>query len=486
MLPLISTFLVTPFVVRGLGAAEYGLFALVLGFVSYSFTFSIARAVTKYVAEYRITNDFEQIENIISATLLVSVAVGLFGIVATILLARVFVADVLLIENELQPKAIIAFYIAAATMAFVMLQQIFSGILQAVGRFDWFSHLTTFLSTILSFGNLILVFGRGDTISLLWWNLGITILGAAAFCVAAKKLLPEAQLRWRFDADATKKVVNFSVGVIGGQIFGNIWLLFERSWITRNFGADGLTFYVVPMTLVIGIHLFVMSLALALMPLASELSAQHDDARLLAIYQRTSKYSTLIIAFIGVSSIISSRSFLGLWLGAEFAERSSLILDFHVLSFGALGLGIVAWQLSDGFGFPARNAWLSLIWLICGVGLIFVLTPVYGLTGAAAARAISICVSTPIFIGLIEKATFGKILWAFWWKILPPLILAGAVSGAGLYLLLGSLPLGWLSLFFSVLTGGLMFFAVLIFTNFISLEERQWLQQFAARAVASN
>ncbi len=68
LLPLGLTFYATPLVVRRLGVEEYGLYALVLGFVSYSFTFSIGRAVTKYVAEFRATGETEKINEVLAAT----------------------------------------------------------------------------------------------------------------------------------------------------------------------------------------------------------------------------------------------------------------------------------------------------------------------------------------------------------------------------------------------------------------------------------
>ena len=41
--PLLLAFIVTPIVVRGLGGELYGLYAVILGFISYSFTFGIGK-----------------------------------------------------------------------------------------------------------------------------------------------------------------------------------------------------------------------------------------------------------------------------------------------------------------------------------------------------------------------------------------------------------------------------------------------------------
>jgi O-antigen/teichoic acid export membrane protein len=100
ILPLALTLLVTPTIIRGLGIEQYGIYALVLGFISYSFTFNIGRAVTKYVAEYSFKNETEKINEIFSATFLIAIIVGIIAVLLICLPARIFAQDVLNI-NEL-------------------------------------------------------------------------------------------------------------------------------------------------------------------------------------------------------------------------------------------------------------------------------------------------------------------------------------------------------------------------------------------------
>ncbi len=484
LLPLISTFVVMPFVVRGLGAEEFGLLTLILGFISYSFTFGVGRAVTKYVAEYHAAKEFGRIDDVLSATLALNLLVGGIGAIILALSAKFFVQDVLLIDSHLQTKAVSAFYVAAATVVVLMTQQVFSAVLQAIGRFDWFSHITTFFSTILSVGNLVLVLGGGDTLVLLWWNLALTLGGAAAFYFAGKKLLPQARFGLRFRRETLWRVTGYSGGIVAYQMLGSLWLLFERSYLTRAFGTESLTFYAVPMTLAIYLQVFVNSLILVLMPLVSEIGAGADNERLLIIYERATKYVGLIVVFACAALIIGSRSFLALWLGNDFAVRSSDVLVFHVLTFGAMAFGTVVWQINEGLGFTARNAWLVLFWVVSGIGLLFWLTPYYGLTGAAAARAVGVVMTLPLIIVVVELKTFDKILWSFWRKTLFGLIVAGGAGGAVQYFLLKNLPLNWFGLIAATFAAGLIYLACLFLTGYFSAEEGRWLRRFAGRALA--
>src|SRR3982751_5820869 len=88
ILPLLLGLVVTRVVVRSLGNGDYGIYALVLGFIAYSFNFNVGRAITKYLATYRAAGDNEKIKDVISATAVATVAVSLAGTMAILLLSN--------------------------------------------------------------------------------------------------------------------------------------------------------------------------------------------------------------------------------------------------------------------------------------------------------------------------------------------------------------------------------------------------------------
>src|SRR5437762_7483637 len=132
VLPIGLSFVATPIIVRSLGNNDYGIYALVLGLISYSFTFSLGRAVTKYIAEYRVSGESDKIRDLISATFTLNVTVGLSGILLICLLANWLVRDVFRIEPGAQDKTVIAFYVASGIIFLSMLNQVFVAILQGI------------------------------------------------------------------------------------------------------------------------------------------------------------------------------------------------------------------------------------------------------------------------------------------------------------------------------------------------------------------
>src|SRR3954452_12319462 len=86
LLPVSMSLVATPVLIRSLGNSEYGIYALILGVISYSFTFNFGRAITKFVAEYKASGDADKIRDVVSATVFLNVAVGAIGGTVTCLL----------------------------------------------------------------------------------------------------------------------------------------------------------------------------------------------------------------------------------------------------------------------------------------------------------------------------------------------------------------------------------------------------------------
>jgi O-antigen/teichoic acid export membrane protein len=180
-LPLGLSFIATPLIVHGLGKAEYGVYALVLGFVSYSFTFNISRAIIKYVSEFQATSKTKEISEIISTTFWLNLLVGGIGMTLLFFFSKWFVVDLLQIENKLQDQAVNAFYLASVIIFSTMMAQVFSSIIQAIHRFDIYSYITVITTTLLTSGNIVLVWYNQKIEMLLVWTLFLTTVSSFTF-----------------------------------------------------------------------------------------------------------------------------------------------------------------------------------------------------------------------------------------------------------------------------------------------------------------
>lgn len=469
ILPLGLSFVATPVIVKALGNEDYGIYALVLGFVGYSFTFSIGRAITKYIAEYRANGESEKIRDVISATFFINVVVGLFGVLLICLLANFLVRDVFKIETDAQYKTVIAMYIASAIIFVTMLNQVFNAVLQGIQRFDVYSKIFNINSFALLSGNLVLALLGYGLLVLLGWNLLIIGVTSIIFVVSAKKLLPEFGINFRFKRETLNLVMRYSSGIIGYQILANLLLLFERGWITRQLGAESLTYYVVPMTLGMYIHGFVSSLMLVIFPLASEL--KNEKEKLLKLYLKATKIVSLLVVFLGTTLIVENRIFLTLWMGENFAENSANLLILHTITFGLAAILTVSWQMTEGLGFPNYNFAVFTVCLVVSVGLMFALTQNYGNFGIGVARLAGF---GAIFFSIfyVEKWFFGKIQIGFWLRLLGILAIAALFAALAEIFITNNLTISWFSFVLSAFCGGLAYCFVLWILGFVTADEK--------------
>ncbi len=469
ILPLGLSFIATPIIVRSLGNSDYGIYALVLGFISYSFTFNFGRAITKYIAEYRVTGETEKIRDVISASFFLNIVIGLAGVFVMCMLATWLVRAVFNIAPEAQDKTITAIYIASGIIFLWMLSQVFTSVLQGIQRFDVYSKIFTANSFVLTLGNLALAYFGFGLLTLLTWNIAVLSIFFIVFGYAAKSLLPEFGISFYFKRETLKLVMRYSSAIVATQLLANMLLLFERGWITHRLGTESLTYYVVPMSLGLYLHGFVASLVQVVFPLASEL--KNEPEKLLRLYSKATKVVCLLVVFVVVSVSVESTLFLRLWMGEAFAANSASMLVLHITCFGLIAIMSVAWQMTEGLGFPHFNAIATGICTTIGILLMILLSSDLGNYGVAIGRLSGFTfVFFSIFV--VEKIFFKKVQLRFWMALTGNLALAAITAAAVEYFVSSSLSSNWPALILAVFAGGLVYCMILWFLNFVTEDDK--------------
>ena len=480
ILPLGLSFVATPLILKKLGAAEFGVYTLILGFISYSFVFNIGRSVTKLVAEYKSAGETEKIAEVLTTVVALSAALSLTAIVVMTVGANWFVGEVLQIEPDLRAAAAAAFYIAGFIIAATIFSQIFLGILQAFQRFDIYSLILVLTNSVSTLGNILIVYEGGKTSHLMIWNALSTAVTAGVFLYFSAGLLKGVKLSWRISREVARAVLKFNSAIFLMQIFGNLILLFERSLITAKFGAEALTYYVIPMNLSLLIQAFVGSFIIVIFPRASESKDAGDRESLRLLYQKATKLVVALTVFWAVTLIVCRNSVLTNYIGAELAQRSGEILIFHTLTFSLAAVSTVFWQFIEGFGEPQVTTLIVFVWLIVSVPLMMIFSRQYSLESISVARLIGGLIVIPAIL-YSERKIFGRVLWAFWGKILITLSVAGGAVLIAERNLIEYFPLKIPGLLLTAFSGGVLYAAVLLIAGFFDDGEKKWLTELVGR-----
>lgn len=478
LFPIMLGFVSTPIIVRGLGNEQYGLFAIVLGFISYSFTFGVGKVVGKYLPEFRAADENARVTQVVAGTFWFSLAIGLAGSLALVFTAPIIARDLLLVSPENELVAVYSLYLAAAIGLVMMLSQVFQFVLQGLHRFDNFVALTNLNGLLLGIGNIILVMNGFGVLALLLWNLSVVSFVGVLFYIRAGHLLPSMSLLTRVPRSMIANVVKYGSSIILYQIFANVLFIFERSWVMRKFGPEALTYYFVPMLLAIYVHGFIFSISQAMFPVVNELL---DDRQTVArLYERANKMILAVVALVVVNFATLGRLFLELWVSPELSAASYKLLIPHGLTFGLIALGILAFQIAEAFRFPALNVIMAGAWMLVAVPLMTLSADQWQSEGVAWSRFVGALVTVPVVL-YTEHRFLGRVRWSFWLVTGMKVGLAVAAMGALEVAVLSFVGHSYLSLFVAGAAGTVVFVALLALLRFFSQDELDRLRRSILR-----
>ena len=473
LFPILLGFISTPILVRNLGSEQYGLFAIVLGFMSYSFTFGIGKVAGKFLPEYQALGDTEKSVEAVSATFMLTLAIAIIGALGLVVAAPTIVRDVLLVEPQHQTIVINGLYVAAAVGVGAMLSQVFQFVLQGLHRFDNYVALMNLYALLLGCGNIALALSGFGFVTLMFWNLTVTVITGLLFYVRARHLFGPLQLFTRVPRDTVKAAATYAGNIILFQLFANIFYIFERTWVMRKFGPQGLTFYAVPMILAVYMHGFVASIVQAAFPAVNELLS--DREAVAALYRRASKIVLAIVAFVVTTFITLGALFLKLWVSAELAEGSETLLILHGLTFGLIAIGIMALQIAEAFRFPVLSVILTGGWMILGIPLMIFAADIWSAEGVAAARLVATLVMVPVII-YSEHRFLGAFQWRFWIAVSVRIAAAIAVTVIVQELILSVAGQSYISLLAAGFTSGIIYLVTLLIAGFVTEEDKELLR----------
>jgi O-antigen/teichoic acid export membrane protein len=474
LFPILLGFIATPTLVRNLGSEQYGLFAVVLGFVSYSFSFGIGKVAGKFLPEYQALGEERKSVEFVSATFIVTLAIGALGAMTLILTAPIIVRDVMLIDAEHQQAVTYCLYIAAVVGLSSMLSQVFQYVLQGLHRFDNYVALMNLYALLLGTGNIALAFTGFGIVALLLWNLTVSATTAILFYIRAKHLFKPLTLVTAVPRETFKAVGRYAGNIILFQVFANALYIFERTWVMRKFGPEELTFYFVPMNLAIYMHGFVASIVQATFPVVNEMLS--DRERVAALYRRANKIVLAIVVYTVTTFVTCGALFLRLWVSEELSIGSETLLVLHGLTFSIIAIGILALQTAEAFRFPVLNVVMTGSWMLLGIPMMIFFADIWGAEGVAIARfAAALVVSIPVIM-FSEHRFLGGIQWRFWGAVGVRIGIAIAVTVLVQEVALSFLGRSYVSLFVAGIFGGLTYLGSLLVAGFVTEDDKELLR----------
>jgi len=324
---MLATLIATPFVIRLLGTASYGILALVHVLISYlSFAdFGMGTASTRFGSIAHARGDDEGEATAIWSALLIAIVPA--TIVALILTigARPFVEYGLRLPTDLQTPAVIV--VRLAVLGF--LARTVAAVLNTPAVVRLRMDLVVLVISGTSVAQIllvpvVLVLGGGLTGAVMVVA-GAAVATALAFGVIGARLLP-AFRRPRISSDLLKALARFGGGLLVSSIVAMITTNLEKLLLPRYASVQALAYYSVAFTLAYMLTQMPVALMQSLIPAFSQLQA-HPDRRELELLYRRALHGMLYWALPGATFIcVVARPFFTLWAGPQFGRESTLPL----------------------------------------------------------------------------------------------------------------------------------------------------------------
>ncbi len=432
---IILWLLLTPPMLRSLGADGFGIWSLFSALTGYlgALDFGFSQATLRSVSAAHAREEQARGGDVATLAVLGYVALGLlWG--AVIPLVRGPVLEFLRVPPEVMPGA--SFAIVAGAVVFVLAGVAGTGIaiLQGSGRFDLGNAALV---------TVVLVQAAGIVASMRFgWGLpGMVCATGAGWAAASLLALGAIRARvpafaWAGPARAFARlgeVVRFGGPMQVGNVLGVIHQQVDKVFLSRFVALASVAPYELGLRVSTATSTFPQLMLLALTPAAAAMVAQQQYGPLLELMRRASRY-VLALAAIGTGVVLgSAKPLFAAWLGAPSPDAERALWGLGVAAYFALAAGVTL-ALARGAGRTDLEARFSALALAIHLVLAFVLVPRMGLAGALVAIAVANAVALPWFLAALARV----FAWDPWPLVLEPfglplaVVAAGAAAGMGL------------------------------------------------------
>jgi O-antigen/teichoic acid export membrane protein len=385
LLPMSVAVLTIPVLIRGLGAARFGVLSLawvVIGYFSL-FDLGIGRALTKLIADKLAAAETDSIPPLAWTSLFAMLLMGVLGGGMVWVLSPWLVHRALKIPEALQAETLRAFYLLACSIPLVTVTSGLRGILEALQQFRILNFIRIPMTMFSLAGPLLVLPFSANLVPIVAVLVLGRLAGTLAHVIACFRAIP-ALRHLLIDFSLMGSVLRIGGWMNVSNLMAPIMVYFDRFLIGALISVAALAYYAAPFDLVTRLSILPGAVSGVLFP-AFALTSSQDPERTRLLFSRGVKYIFIAVFPIVLIAITLAPEGLRLWLGAPFATSSSSVLRWIAAGVFANSLSYVPFALIQAAGRPDFTAKLQGLELLPYILAIYLLATHYGITGVAVA-----------------------------------------------------------------------------------------------------
>jgi O-antigen/teichoic acid export membrane protein len=386
LIPALVAIVTIPYIIHGLGIERFGILSLVWVVQGYFslFDLGLGRATTKFSAEVLGRNEAEKIPSIVWTSVALQIVFGVIGGVTLAGATPFLVERVFNVPLDLTDETRMTLYLTGISLFPILCTGSFRGLMEAAQRFDLINMVRTISGSMAFLLPAIAVYLGYHLPGVVAVLILSTIATGIVYLWLCLRLFPMLKRGFAFHPAVMSPLFSFGGWVTLSGVIIPVLVYLDRFMIAAIVSVAALGYYTAPYEVVSRLQIFPSSLATTLFPAFSTIAADRKKD-LERLYARSLKYLLLIMGPMMLISVLFAEDILRLWLGADFALKSTLI--FRILAVGVFlnALAQMPANLLDGVGRPDLRAKILFSYSLLYVAFLWFFIVKLGMVGAALA-----------------------------------------------------------------------------------------------------
>lgn len=425
---LITTLILTPYIIKKIGAEAFGLWAIIFVIGGYLclFDFGIKWAYIKYIAEYNKKNDTLAINRIVNTGL--SFYFVLFIIIFIIaLILRAPILSFFKISETMKYEFYTIYNYAILSFIILNIFSVFKCIPIGLQRMDMSNKINIFIGVLNFVGTVIFLSIGFKLKGLVINNLIVNVVMIIISIFVSFKLLKNLKIGFHYINRAElKKIVFFGFKNQIASLHELVSFQTDKFIVGNHLSMVYVSFYEVGTRLLRQVRFITSLFISAVVPAVSELKIENDMNKITRLYTVANKYIVTVIIPLLVLLNIFAYDIINIWVGKKFLESVNV---FYLLSTGYFFncLCATAYVILIGIGRPDINMKFGIFDAVLNLVLSITFIILFKFKGILIGTSLALTISS-IYLLIMSHKLLKIDFFKFWKNIVTLPFLSAACS----------------------------------------------------------
>jgi O-antigen/teichoic acid export membrane protein len=405
VLPLIVGIVTIPLLIKGLGIDRFGILTMawmVIGYFSL-FDLGLGRALTQIIAKrLGVEEEVNILPGLVWTALAIMTVMGVIGTAIAGLLSPLLIEKVFKMSAELRVETLQSFFILSASIPVIILSSGFVGILTAYQRFDLINAVRLPLGISNFIVPLLVLKFSFSIVPITLFLAGSRLISCVAQYCLCLRVMPSLRNKKRFMPEMIKPLFNIGGWMTVSNIVSPLMVYLDRFLIGAAISVTAVAYYATPYEVVTKLWIASGSLITTLFP-AFAASGNHDARNTIHLLSKCLAITFIFIFPIALNIVAFSHEGLFLWLGKDFAQNSTLVMQWLAAGVFINCLASVVFVLIQGLGRPDLTAKFHLLEVIFYWPILWWALKQYSIVGAAVVWTLRIVVDGLLLLWATQR-----------------------------------------------------------------------------------